>query len=99
MCLLVAVHAEAGFQRAKHVPHLLAARVDMLRLGEKSQRIVPVHSVTLEDLFKRLERVAVDDEQLVLVELDLLGDAWIQHGHPSAAIVEQQVFEIPQDAF
>ena len=42
--------------------------------------------------------VAVDDQQLVLVELHFLRDAGVEHGDAGAAVVHQQVFVVVQDA-
>ena len=42
--------------------------------------------------------VAVDDQQLVLVELHFLRDVRIEHGQAGAAVVDQQVLVLPEDA-
>ena len=44
------------------------------------------------------EVFAVDDEQLVLVELHFLRQVRVEHGDAGAAVVDQQVFEVPEGA-
>ena len=51
-----------------------------------------------QDALVGREIVAVDDQQLVLVELHFLRHVRVEHGDAGAAVVDQQVLEVPEDA-
>ena len=70
----------------------------MFRFGDEPQ----VSSCRARDFQNRgelVEVLAVDDQQLVLVELHFQGNARVQHGDARAAVIQQQVFEVAQRAF
>ena len=52
----------------------------------------------MQNLFVRPQLLAVDDQELVLVELHFLRQARVEHGDAGAAVVHEQVFEVPQRA-
>ena len=51
-----------------------------------------------QDLLVIGQLVPVDDQELVLVELDLLGDVGVEHGQAGTPVVEEQFLIFPQDA-
>ena len=72
--------------------------MDVLGLGDEFHLIVALDAVVAENVFELVEILAVDDQQLVLVELDFLRDAGIKHGQARAAVVGQQVLVFLEDA-
>ena len=70
----------------------------MFGLGDELHLVVAGDPMLPERLFVVVEILAVDDQQFVLIELDFLGDARIEHGDSRAAVVEQEVLEFVEDA-
>ena len=63
--------------------------MNVFGFGDELHGVVAHHFSARQDLFEHREIVAVDDEQLVLVELHLDRNCWVEHGNARAAIVEQ----------
>ena len=96
--LPIAVHAEPHFQFFELFDVPLGCGVDVLGFGDEPHVVAARDAAIVEDLFVRPQVLAVDDEQLVLIELDLLRKAGIEHRDAGAAVVHEQIFEIPQRA-
>src|SRR3990172_3189758 len=92
------VHAEAGFQLLELSGEAIAGGMDVLGLGDELHFIVAADTPLGKGLLELIQPGAVDDQQLVLVELNFLRDARVEHGHAGAAVVQQQVLVFPEDA-
>src|SRR5262245_9640450 len=96
--LAVLVHAEAELEFFELLGIALGGRVDVLGLGDELHVLATVEMAVDEDAFVRRELRAVDDQELVLVELHFLWDPRVEDRDAGAAVVDEQVFEIPEDA-
>src|ERR1700685_3114901 len=77
---------------------LFARRMDVFGLRDELDLFVAVDRKAFEDRLEFRQVLAVDDQQLVLVELHLERNAGIEHGNAQAAVVEQQILVIVENA-
>jgi hypothetical protein len=96
--LPVAVHAEAGFQFFELIGVALAGRVDVLGFGNEAHVVAAGDALLAEDGFVGTQVFAVHDHELVLVELHFLRQVRVEDGDSGAAVVGEQVLEVPESA-
>src|SRR5262245_8533402 len=71
--LVAAVHSEGHCQLFEPLGEAVAGGVDVLGFGDELQLVLAADAEAVKDRLIRRERFAIDDEQLVLVELNFLG--------------------------
>jgi hypothetical protein len=77
---------------------LFARRVDVFGFRDELDLFVAADRVALEDLLEFREVLPLHDQQFVLVELHFKGNPRIEDGNSQAAVVEQQILEVVEDA-
>ncbi len=70
----------------------------MFGFGEEAHLVAAGDSAVAEDPLVAREVRAVDDEQLMLVELDFLWHSRIEDRDAGAAIVDQEILVVPENA-
>lgn len=71
----------------------------MVALGDHLHPVISVETLAAEDPFEGCPIRAVGNQQFVLIKLDLQRRRWVEHSDTGAAVIEQQVFKIPEKAF
>src|SRR5438876_8470566 len=77
---IAAVHAEGEGELFEPLAEAVAGRVHMLGFGDELHLRIGTDAEAIEHGFEAGERLAIDDEQLVLVELNLLRRRGVENG-------------------
>ena len=91
--------AEPGHQFLKFMSVAGVGDVHVLPLGNQPEPVVAVEALATEDPLEGLPGLGVDDQLFVLVELHLERPLGVQHGNAGTAVIDQEIFVFPEQAF
>ena len=71
----------------------------MFALRDKTHAIVAINALFLQNPLKWGTGWGVHNEQFMLIELNLHLQLGMHNGDTCATVVEEQIFEVPEDTF